>query len=294
MIKISHRIRGYALTLSLLLMAAPLAAQDEPPPEPPQDSGPSSSSPSTHILPPTEGELPPPQLPPKKKYSEAEKKKNCQKYEGKYIGYYDRLYKVENCKRREILPEEGIETSATLKGKKVEVVDADTIASLPEGIRYGESANPKPNCAKLEGHYILSRGDDLYFIEKCKKRLLPDWDTYTDHASKRGKRSQDILEISENEFQRIAEGQPLPSALDEEYRKLLRDDSSIDILPLAEACKGLNGRFLSYYSKIYKIDKCRKHPVDPETFLKRYPRYKLDEMTSEQYVSLPTGKEAKL
>lgn len=289
-----NRILGYVFTL-FLMNGVSVLAQDEPPPPDPQPDYPSSSgSPTNNMLPPTEGELPPPKLPPRKGYSAAEKKKVCDKYEGKFVGYYDNIYKIEKCKRREVSSEEGSDSTSLLKGKKIEVVDDDAVAMLPLGLRLGESADTKPNCARLEGKYILSRGDDVYFIEKCKKRLLPDWDTYTDHAAKRGKRTQDIIELSEREFNRIPEGEELPSTLDAEYRKLLKDDSSIDILPLAEACKGLNGKFLSYYSKIYKIEKCRKLPVDPETFLKRFPKYKLDEMTSEQYVSLPTGKEVKL
>jgi hypothetical protein len=277
----------------LLTISTQSLAQDEGM-EPQQDYSSPSSTPSNNILPPTQGEMPPPKLPQKKAYSDTDKKKSCQKFEGKYIAYYDRVYKVEKCKRREIAVEDGNEPAATLKDRKIEVVDADTIAALEEGLRIGESADKKPNCAKIEGHYILSRGDDLYFIEKCKKHLIPDWDTYTDHASKRGKRSQDIMELAESEFQRIPEGAALPSSLDAEYKKLLKDDSSVDILPLAEACKGLNGKFLSYYSKIYKVEKCHKHNVDPHAFLKRFPTYKIEEMSSEQWVSLPTGKDEKL
>ena len=75
---------------------------------------------------------------------------------------------------------------------------------------------------------------------------------------------------------------------------MLVHEKTADILPIDEACKGLNGTFVSYFSKIYKIQGCRKHEVDAEKFMLHYPTYRLKEMKSEQWVSLPTGKNLQL
>ncbi|RYZ74172.1 MAG: hypothetical protein EOP09_00815 [Proteobacteria bacterium] len=240
-----------------------------------------------------DGELPAPILPKAKEYSAAEIKKTCAKYEGKYILYYERIFKVEKCKRREYLVEEGMEPK--LRGSKVLTVESETVAQLAQGEPLNGPAKRKTlTCSQLNGQYLLSRGEDIYFVEKCKKRLFPDFDTYTDHSKQRGKRNQDVLEMDESELGKIAEGEPIVSSLDAEYKKLLDADKGIDVLDIREACKGLNGKFVAYYSKIYRIEKCRKQPVDPQLFGKRYPRYEPTELNSDQWISIPTGTDFKL
>jgi hypothetical protein len=239
-------------------------------------------------------ELPPPKLPKKASYTDAEIKAECRKFEGKFIAYYDRVFKVEGCKRREVLPEDD-ERNPVLKGLRVIAVENITIAKIPEGAPIGSAPKgKKPNCAKIEGRYIISRASDVFYVEGCKKRPFPDWDTYADHAAKHPKKSKDILELPEEEFLALPVGKEFISSLNDEYKKMLVTEKNVDVLPLDEACKGLNGSYLSYYSKIYKVERCRKHEVDAERFLLRFPSYRLREMTSEQWVSIPTGKPLKL
>ncbi|MDQ3233526.1 MAG: hypothetical protein M3Q07_17045 [Pseudobdellovibrionaceae bacterium] len=239
-------------------------------------------------------ELPPPKLPKKTTFSEAEVKAECRKFEGKFIAYYDRVFKVEGCKRREVVSDDDEENPA-LKGRRVVPVENITIAKIPEGPAVGSSPKgKKPNCAKIEGRYIISRASDVFYVERCKKRPFPDWDTYADHSAKHPKKAQDILELPEEEFLALPVGTEFTSSLNDEYRKMLVTEKNVDVLPLDEACKGLNGSYLSYYSKIYKVERCRKHEVDAERFLMRFPSYKLREMSSEQWISIPTGKTLKL
>ncbi len=239
------------------------------------------------------GELPPPKLSKLKEYPITEKIKQCKKYEGRYISYYETIYKVENCKRRQLLTEDGNEPK--IKGFRITSVDNDTVAVIPEGSPLNPPGGKKPlTCAQLNGQYLISRGDEIFYVEKCAKRLFPDLDSYTEHSQKRGKREKDILELDEVQIARIEDGPPMKSSLDAEYKKLLDADTGIDVLPLAEACKGLNGKFVAYYSKIYRIENCRKQPVDPQLFGKRFPKYSPSELSSEQWISIPTGSAHKI
>lgn len=238
-------------------------------------------------------ELPPPKLPKKQEFTAAEVQSECRKHEGKFIAYYDKIFKVEKCKRREVLSTDD-QPNPVLQGAKIRAVEGISIAKIPAGEPIEiDSPSTKPNCLRLEGRYILSRGDDIYFIEKCKKRFIPDWDTYADHAQKRGKRGLEIFELAEAEFQAIKAGEPIKSVLDEEYKKLLDADKGADVIPINEACKGLNNKFVTYYSRVYRIEGCKKRPMNAEAFMMKNSHLKLTELSSEQWISLPTGKEYK-
>jgi hypothetical protein len=284
------------LLISVSFAASPkaMAQDDEVPSEPSSfPSSSPSSNPNATTRARADGELPAPVLPKPKVFSASEMKKTCAKYEGKYILYYERIFKVERCKRREYIVEEGLEPQ--LRGSKVIAVDSDIVAQLGQG----EPLNPPrkrkaASCSQLNGQYLLSRGEDMYFVEKCKKRHFPDFDTYSEHAKKHGKRQQDVIEMDEVELASMPEGEPIASILDDEYKKLLDAEKGIDVLDIREACKGLNGKFVAYYSKVYRIEKCRKQPVDPELFGKRYPRYEPVELSSDQWISIPTGSDYKL
>src|SRR5207342_1974669 len=102
-------------------------------------------------------ELPPPKLPKKASFTDAEIKAECRKFEGKFIAYYDRVFKVEGCKRREVVSDDD-EENPILKGHRVVPVENITVAKIPEGPAIGSSPKgKKPNCAKIEGRYIISR-----------------------------------------------------------------------------------------------------------------------------------------
>jgi hypothetical protein len=259
-----------------------------------QATSPSSSGSTNSGAATDPNELPPPKLPKKASFSDAEIKAECRKFEGKFIAYYDRVFKVEGCKRREVISDD-VEATPILKGHRVIPVENITVAKIPEGPALGSSPKGrKPDCSKIEGRYVISRASDVFFVEKCKKRPFPDWDTYADHAARHPRKAQDILELPEEEFLALPLGPEFPSTLNDEYKKMLVTEKNVDVLPLDEACKGLNGTYLSYYAKIYKIEKCRKREVDAERFVMRFPNYKLREMSSEQWISIPTGKHLKL
>ncbi|MCX6131973.1 MAG: hypothetical protein NTX25_23320 [Proteobacteria bacterium] len=184
-------------------------------------------------------ELAPPKTIKKQSYSKAEVQAECRKYEGQIIAYYDRVFKVDACKRHEVVSDDD-EQHPLVKGRRIIPVESSTIAKIPEGTVIGSSPKgKKPNCASIEGRYVISRASDVFYVEKCKKRPFPDWDTYADHSAKHQKKGQEILELSEEEFLALPIGVEFKSSLDEEYSKMLVTEKSVDILPIDEACKGL-------------------------------------------------------
>jgi hypothetical protein len=229
-----------------------------------------------------------------KRFGSKERASECKKWEGKLISYYEEIYKVEKCKRR-LITNSDLLRDLTRK-QKVHQVKNETIAMLDEGrpIEDPESRfdklNPKALCKQLEGKYATVGGDDIYLIEKCKRRLFPDWETFSEHRKK--SRQQVIQELSQKEMESIAEGREVPSIMPEAFKKLLSSGRETDVIPLDEACKGVNNKYVSYYSKIYKIENCRKREVNPEYFLKNQSLTKrsLPELSSEQWLSLLDGK----
>ena len=86
-------------------------------------------------------------------------------------------------------------------------------------------------------------------------------------------------------LQLIKDGTPFDSVLDKGSSKV--DYAKVDTIPLDEACSGLEGRYVSYYSRVYKIYKCHKRPVDPVQFSRKVMK-KPTELSSEQWLSLAT------
>ena len=229
--------------------------------------------------------------PPQKSFSSKEKKAECKKYEGKYIGYYGSVFKVQSCLRREIVRADSI-GAVTAKGITIIPVESDTIIKLDPGrdLSLRHLANER-GCKQLEGQYVVTGASDIYFIEGCKKRIFPDWETYLEHKKKHKQSKKEILELSEFEFNRIQTSQPFESVLDEEYKRLLGAYKMMEIVPIDEACKGIDGRFVTYYSKIYKIERCYKREVFGSIKeVMRLPTNGFKELSSEQWLSLPNGK----
>ncbi len=249
-------------------------------------------------VPPTPSEIPssrfvePEQTP--QIFSPVEIKAVCNKWEGKVIGSYSELFIVEKCKRRKIESQDFI---LDLHQKKIKIheVENDVIAKLPEGDVLETRNMVKRSCSQLEGSYITYSYVDVYYIEKCKKRLIPDYETFDAHKKKMKKEKNPLIGLSVEEFFNLVEGEPVTSITDEEFKKELKYGLSVDVIPIDEACRGVNNQYVSYYSKIYKIEKCKKREIDAEeaTF-KKILSNKLIELTSEQWISLPDGERIKL
>lgn len=265
------------LSLSLLVLAlvfgARLWAQDLPEPQPSESEDP--------------GAWQPPQ---QKTYTEAEMRAECRKYQNKLISYYSQVFKVENCKRREILSESFL-TEWTSNERPIFSVDNDTIIKIPEGRPIAEQTSRGSfHCRQVEGSYVIVGNSDIFFVEGCRRRAFPDWESFSAHRQRHKLMAKPIVDLSEEDFRKLAEGTPFPSVMNNKENNVLTDMSEVDVIPINEACRGLNGRMVSYYSRIYRIEGCRKRELlDPDFGARREIKGAMPELSSEQWISLPDG-----
>ena len=221
------------------------------------------------------------------------RKKYCKLYDKKYISYYETVYWVESCKVKEV-DSSDMQYELTKTRKKITPVESEVIAVIPQGdpMSMGDKKKLR-KCKDLEGRYVTFSDVDVYLVQKCKLRMFTDWESYIAHRNKR-KTNRQIIQLNWEEFGSLEEGDEMDSVLDEEFAKLARQiEKDVDIIPVDEACAGLNGKTVSFYSRMYKIQKCRKHELDPEKFwkIRRHAKQaKIQELTSEQWISLPNGK----
>lgn len=229
-------------------------------------------------------------------FSKAEVRKVCAKYDGKFISYYAQVYKVIKCERREVVGSDNIMALSARRGVKIQPVPAGVIAKIPLGKAFVaiKGAGKERSCSVLEGNYTLDKANNIYVIKGCKLRMFPDYETFEEHRQVNRSYGKPLLELSDAEWRRIKLGPTLKSILPKTYRDLLKIGGAMEVLPLAEACADLNGKFVSYYSLLYKIESCRKRQVkDLSGFLAKASRnqIKVHEISSQQWISLPNGKE---
>lgn len=235
-----------------------------------------------------------------KVYTKAEIAAQCHKYEGKFIAFYGDVWKVVRCQRRPVL---NARTSFdhTRSGGPIIAVEEQVIAMIPEGepIDRADSDKDARPCKALEHQYVSFSSVDIYYVEQCKKRLFPDWATYIKHREQRGDKKGEILALSWHEFRSLETGEPLPSIIDDIFAKMLKGDAGVEVIPVDEACEGVEGKVASYYSRLYRIEKCKKREIiDPDLYVKRQRsqdplrpdvQLRIVELRSEQWLSLPDG-----
>lgn len=220
----------------------------------------------------------------------APQSKVCAQYEGRVISYYSEVFKVENCKRRPVLTQQAID-DVSKSAKPIADVPAEVIRTIPLGDEYQSKKKDHYSCRDLEGKYVTVAFTDIFLIQGCKRRQFPEWSTYLDHLSKRKLKMGKIQNLELHQLDKFPVGEPIPSVVDGETTKMLQGNEDIDIISIDEACRGLNGRLVTYYSKVYKIEKCRKRLFDSEKASAIFKKggKNVPELTSEQWLSLPDG-----
>ena len=232
------------------------------------------------------------QPPDQRSFTSGEKKKECRKYEGKLIAYYGQVYKVEKCLRRAIPYE--LLSSLTRRRKKIHSVEGDTMIMLKKGEPLTETKQKShKNCRSLDGEYVTSGEHEIYYVENCQKHPFPDWETYTEHRKKRKKSASPIIELTEKEFSNLKTGRSEKSVLDREFHNMNLESKGIMVIPIEEACRGKNGKLASYYSKLYRIENCKKRLIiEPERQKRelRKSHATVQELTTDQWISIPDGR----
>lgn len=227
-----------------------------------------------------------------KEFTNSERNKACAKYNGKLVSVGGEMWKLKDCKRHQV-NDPDLMFKISRQGGAVIEADARELASIPIGESWDLLQSGKPRtCAAFNGKYITLSYTDIYFVERCIRRLVPDYETLLKHRRDRKDRSTDLLAVSDVEFHAIKQGRDLPSEVDREFAKLLDGSAGVDIIPVDEACRGVDGKLVSFYSRLYRIEKCRKRELDAEAFTmkRRAMDAKIIELKPEQWLSLPDGK----
>ena len=219
-------------------------------------------------------------------------KSSCRKYQDQFIAYYGDVYFVRGCKRFKLSRDQIYQK--TRDGIRVEAVDGSVIQSLPMAGTYREARKKIRSCRTLEGEYITFSYTDIFWVRNCRKRQFLDWDSFERHYLKNhsSKETPEVLSLTWEEFTAIADGEPMDSIVDSEIAEAWQQaNPQFDILPVDEACRGLEGKFVWYYSRVYKIERCKKRQMDASLFTKVYKDRTQNavELTSQQWLSLPSG-----
>ena len=218
--------------------------------------------------------------------------KPCGDLEGKYIAYYGDVYLIKNCKRYRVPKDKIYELT---KSEEIHVAESKDMQITTKGPDL-DSGKQSRKCKDLEGQYVSFAYSDVYFVKRCRKYLIPDWETAENHMRKTQghlNKTPEILSLTWEEFSQLKVANQLASVLDKEYFETMQKlkEQQVDIISQGEACEGINGKYVSYYSRVYKIERCFKRLVDGAA-LSRVASKKManiKEISSQVWISIPAG-----
>ena len=232
-----------------------------------------------------------------KEVSKKEAQKMCSQYNGKLIAHYEEYFIVRNCKRFSISRKDFEKKRS--QGFKVRDIEGRVLVGIPLSTK--PTAVPKEKklvCQKFNRKYVTYKDLDRYWVERCVKQKVPDWETYIDHKKKKNIKSLRLWSLSWEEFSVLETGLDIPSVIDQK-KDLTKE--AVEVLPLEEVCRGLIGKKMYYYEQIYEIVRmknysklCEKKLLSKEQIekfgLRKNPP---KSMSSTEYISIPTTIETK-
>ena len=188
--------------------------------------------------------------------------KLCNEYNGKLISYYDTVFKVVNCQR---VPIDHTAVNQHLKkGEKIFKVTSEVIYLIPLQKTQKKKAKASLSCKDIDGEYVTADHEVIYFIDRCKKRRFPDWQTYQEHRHRRGIHQSQFLLVDQHTLAKLRSRPDFPSSLPYTTSPLDKDPTTQ--LSRTQLCQKLEGQFISYFSQVYYVEKCRKRPLDSLAF----------------------------
>lgn len=246
----------------------------------------------------------------------------CRELEGKVVSYYDQVSLVKNCQQHLFENQDHLNSFLAQKGGKFIEVPARIYRMIPFGSVYEPSASSTKQkrtaafCQNHEGKYYTTTGHAFYIIDDCKKRLFKDYPTMQEHNTGNKPVSSVAPEILENfpagksinvksDWDKIAYGMDgeirwsragrtggKPIQDTEEHLEQIGEDAK-RVPKQSTVCQKYDKRIISFYSKIYYVDKCKRRPVadfslELQQFLEQSKGVR--NIASDEYKVLPEGK----
>lgn len=216
----------------------------------------------------------------------AARKKACRSYNNKLVGYYGNVYHIKNCKRTPVA--KGDVTAKIRRYGSVRTIEADVVKLIPLA---KVKVKTRLSCKEAEGRVFLTLSGKVFQVAGCRRYTFPDWETFLEYRRKGRVSNRAFVEVEDHLAQTLPEARVYSSVLDTDSNSFLRDNEEYDIIPAKRACKGLEGRYVTYYSQIYKIERCKRRPVLIAS--DRIAKLDVKELSSSQWLSIPEGKPLK-
>ncbi|MCY4381021.1 MAG: hypothetical protein OXC40_05590 [Proteobacteria bacterium] len=187
----------------------------------------------------------------------------CNKYNGKLVSYYEKVFQIVGCERVPV--NHTILNNYLRAGKKVTKISADVIYLLPlKKTTQKKTVKSHLNCRDLEGHYVTSDHEVIYYVKGCRKKKFPDWPTYHHHRFQIGVHKSQFFFVDETLLNQMkSSGDFRSTAVHSDQSELL--DNEV-VLSKNQVCRELEGQYISYFSQFYKVEGCQKRPVDALRF----------------------------
>ncbi len=273
----------------------------------------------------------PPQAPPDTKAEDRKieaaqsRSEMCGLFEGKVISFAGSMSLVENCKQRLIEDSSQLNDLTLERGVQIIDVPSAVVRTLPIGKPYEKPIRSealkqpeKAGCLRIEGHYLTADGENFYYIENCRKRKFEDYANFSAHNY----HNSPVLGVSSKELDAIPVGAVLRVKPNDETTILYKIDGEVfwSRLFLAgkvdrneedslkkiekmgnervakvtrtELCTFFDGKIVSFYSRIFLVQKCLRRAVTGLTLEAQMALYETRsplDITPEQYQAIPEG-----
>jgi hypothetical protein len=254
-------------------------------------------------------------------------KEICAEYEGKIVSFVDYVSLVEGCKQRRIEDQQLLNDLLVLKKTAIVDIPSSTFRKIPPGLSFRrkdyqameKDGGPTRSslCKENEGRYATTDGEEFFLISDCKLRRVESFQSLVDDSAN----GKPVLVLAPEVLEQIPKGSEIKSKDKEESSVLYRVDGDViwsrlyegkvnrssedsletmkkielelvSRLDRGEVCKSLEGRVISFFSKLYLVDKCVRRPLEGISLVlqaKIVDAKGISDVTSGQYRMLPEG-----
>ena len=209
----------------------------------------------------------------------------CDKYEGKYVSYYQKVYLVKNCRRHDSTKDA---FKISKSGTQIHEVDASVVRQLPlAGDARGASVLKLSSlCKRLEKNYVSLSSTEVHYVDGCRKRSFLSWQDYEEHRRKHSSGIKGrLIFLKKEELNMLPTGKLMPATSKKHKNKI---EERMSKNSKAKLCKNLEGKYVSYYRLLYHIKGCRKHLLSYEAMQKKGGSVHT-ELNTEQWKGIPAA-----